>query len=323
MQITNELNIPLYLAAWLLQDTYDYVDNPKYLSATTLLKPMKEVILSKRLDSLDLSTDLSSMISRGLGSSLHDAVEKSWTEPKRLENALRLMGYSIDDFAINEKNPGNKIPVFLEQRRTKDLLGYKIGGKFDFVFNGMLHDLKTTSAYSWIYNDRDDDYRLQGSIYRWLNPDIITEDKIRITFIFTDWQASQARSNPSYPQSRIQIKEIDLLSERETEIWIKQRIALYDKEKDLPEDLITPCSAKEMWFSEPVWKYYGNDKADPNTTRATKNFTDPVEAYKYAADKGKGKIVEFIGEPKKCMQYCSAFLLCKQGQSYYGDLDEL
>lgn len=317
MNLTNHLNIPIYAAVWLLQDDYDYVDDPKYLSATTLLRPMKEVILSKRVDSSETEVDLSDYISRRLGSSLHDSVEKSWTDKKSLEKALNLMGYDINDVAVNEKDPGDRIPVFLEQRTNKNILGYRIGGKYDFVFNGLLHDLKSTSAYSWIYSDRDDDYALQGSIYRWLNPEIITESSIKITFIFTDWQSSQAKSNPNYPQSRIESKDVPLLSEIETERWIKQRISLYDLEKDLPEEKITPCTAKEMWLSDPVWKYYGNPAADPATSRATKNFTDPMEAANYYQTKGKGKIVEFPSEPKKCQKYCSAFSICKQGQSYY------
>ena len=317
MNLTNNLNIPLYAAVWLLQDDYDYVDDPKYLSATTLLRPMKEVILSRRVDNSETEVDLSDYISRRLGSSLHDSVEKSWTDKKSLEKALNLMGYSIDEVAVNEKDPGDKVPVYLEQRSNKNILGYRIGGKYDFVFNGLLHDLKSTSAYSWIHNDKDGDYALQGSIYRWLNPDIITESAIKITFIFTDWQGSQARSNPNYPQSRIESKEIPLLSEAETERWIKQRISLYDLEKDLPEEEITPCTAKEMWLSDPIWKYYGNPNADPATSRATKNFTDPMEAAGHLQAKGKGKIVEVPSEPKKCQKYCSAFSICKQGQSYY------
>ena len=47
--INNDANIPLYLAAWLANDEYDYVSDPKYISATSLMKPIKELILSGRV----------------------------------------------------------------------------------------------------------------------------------------------------------------------------------------------------------------------------------------------------------------------------------
>ena len=36
---------------------------------------------------------------------------------------------------------------------------------------------------------KDREYRLQGSMYRWLNPKIITKDVFNINYIFTDFNA--------------------------------------------------------------------------------------------------------------------------------------
>ena len=48
MKFTNKNNIPLSLAVWLVTDEYDYVDKPNYISATSLLKPTRQLVLSKR-----------------------------------------------------------------------------------------------------------------------------------------------------------------------------------------------------------------------------------------------------------------------------------
>lgn len=316
MNLTNDHDIPLYLAVWLLQDSYDYVNDPKYVSATSLLRPTKELILSGRVDQSVLTSDLSDFISRRLGSSLHDSVEISWK--KGLAPALKLMGYTDEDISSIVINPKRANPqntnVYLEQRSVKELAGYKIGGKYDFVMNGVLHDLKTTSAFSFMYSDKDEDYALQGSIYRWLNPEVITEDFIRITFIFTDWQAATARINPDYPQQRIATKEIPLLSELETERWIRNKLNTIQAQIDLPQIEITPCTPTEMWMSDSIWKYFAN----PNSARSSKNFRNPIEAYSYLQEKGgKGEIREFPGEPRKCQKFCNAFAVCEQGRSYF------
>ena len=49
MIITNNHGISLPLAVWLLHDDYDYVKDENYISATSLLKSTKQIILSKRI----------------------------------------------------------------------------------------------------------------------------------------------------------------------------------------------------------------------------------------------------------------------------------
>lgn len=74
-------------------------------------------------------------------------------------------------------------------------------GKFDIVTEGLLQDVKSTSTYTWVKGGRDEEHRLQGSMYRWLHDDKITEDVIRINYIFTDWMKALATSQENYPAS--------------------------------------------------------------------------------------------------------------------------
>ena len=102
MKITNNSNISLSLAVWLLHDEYDYVNEPNYISVTTLMKPLRHIILPRRIPRELVETDVSDFIARALGHSLHDSIEKSWVKGYR--RSLALLGYPeavIDRVRIN------------------------------------------------------------------------------------------------------------------------------------------------------------------------------------------------------------------------------
>ena len=324
MKITNNFNISLSLAVWLLHDEYDYVNEPNYISVTTLMKPLRHIILPRRIPRELVEIDVSDFIARALGHSLHDSIEKSWV--KGFRRSLTLLGYPeavIDRVRINPTPEElaatpNAIPIYLEQRAKKTVTvngkTWTVGGKFDMVAEGIVHDNKSTSAYTWVYGGRDEEHQQQGSLYRWLNPDKITEDFIRINYIFTDWQKSQAKQNPNYPQKRVESKDIVLLSEAEVQRWVEWKLQLVMKYWDAPERDIPNCTDEELWMSDPKFKYY----ADPAKTsgRSTKNFDSLLEANAFKAEKGnKGIIITVPGEPKRC-DYCDAFPLCTQKDKY-------
>ena len=324
MKITNNFNISLSLAVWLLHDEYDYVNEPNYISVTTLMKPLRHIILPRRIPRELVETDVSDFIARALGHSLHDSIEKSWV--KGYKRSLALLGYPekvIERVLINPTpeelaSTPNAIPIYLEQRakKTVEVNGktWTVGGKFDMVAEGIVHDNKSTSAYTWVYGGRDEEHQQQGSLYRWLNPDKITEDFIRINYIFTDWQKAQAKQNPNYPQKRVESKDIMLLSEAEIQRWVEWKLQLVMKYWDAPERDIPNCTDEELWMSDPKFKYY----ADPAKTsgRSTKNFDSLLEANAFKAEKGnKGIIITVPGEPKRC-DYCDAFPLCTQKDKY-------
>jgi hypothetical protein len=237
----------------------------------------------------------------------------------------------LDAFVVRtNKEP---IPVYLEQRMYRYHRGYVIGGKYDNITDGIVNDTKSTTAYSWLFGGKDHDYRIQGSIYRWLDADgyedhedplgskfrpRITEDYMRVNFVFTDWQKVQARSNPAYPQKRAEYKEITLLDVMETERWINDKIRLIEKFKDAPESEIPECTPEELWMSDPSYKYYADPaKANKPGARSTKNFTDLTEARIFQAEKGgKGVIKTILGAPKRC-EFCPAFQVCTQKDRYF------
>lgn len=308
----NASSVPLSLAVFLASDFYDH--DATTISATGLIKPLRQIILGGRVDNSMAFVDLVNMVPSRMGTAIHDGIERAWMTNH--ETAMKALGYPqkiIDRVKVNpigaDRHVDGVIPIYLEQRSQKQVGKYLVSGKFDFVGDGRVEDFKSTSTYTAINNTNDEKYILQGSIYRWLNPDIITKDEMAIQFIFTDWSAMRAKSEANYPQQRIQQRVLPLLSIEATDHYVRSKLAQIDRYMDVEEQDIPPCSDQDLWRSAPVFKYYKNpDK----TVRSTKNFDTKQEAYiRLAEEGGKGIVIERPGQVTAC-KYCNAFALCTQ-----------
>jgi hypothetical protein len=314
VRYTNTSSVPLSLAVFLATDNYDHNDDPHTISATALIKPLRQLILSARVPQELAMPDLAQMLASRYGSALHDAIERSWTH----NYATALSSIGIPDKVIGKVliNPTEDqlydgcIPIYLEQRVSKKVGKYTVSGKFDFVGDGRVEDFKSTGVYTYIKGGNEEKYILQGSIYRWLNPKIITKDTMAIQFLFTDWSSMAARQSPDYPQRRFQEMILNLRSVLETEVYIKRRLSDIDDLWDAPEDTLPQCTDAELWRTEPVYKYY---KGDPATAkRSTKNFDSKQEAMIFMATvNGVGSLVEKPGNVSAC-KYCAGFPVCTQ-----------
>ncbi|MEE4244764.1 MAG: hypothetical protein V2I33_05105, partial [Kangiellaceae bacterium] len=81
MQYTNYTDIPLVLAVWLAANRgYDLEYKPDVISATTLFKPVRSIILSRRVAANQQSVDIESLVQSALGTAVHTAVEDAWIE---------------------------------------------------------------------------------------------------------------------------------------------------------------------------------------------------------------------------------------------------
>lgn len=322
MKFTNNTNIPLGLAVWLLHDSYDHINEKNYISVTALMRPLKQTILASRILRTDTETDISEFTASSIGTAFHNSIEKSWSNGDHVK-ALAKLGYPtslterilVNPTALDLQKTNEPIAVYIEQRSFKQVGKWKLGGKFDMVMDGIIIDNKSTSAYSWLYGTRDEEHRLQLSLYRWLNQEIVTEDYGQINYIFTDWQKVSALSNPKYPQSRLLSKQLTLLSLAETEQWVKARFSAMDKYWNESEENIPECTDEELWRSEAKYKYYKD--ASKTDGRSTKNFDTLKEANAFKAEKGNLGIVKSIpGEVKRC-GYCNAYDICIQKTKYF------
>lgn len=314
--MTNKTQIPLSIAVWLADDTYEYIDIPDYISVTTLIKSPRQIVLGRRLTVSNSETlDVADKMASKFGTAIHNSIEDTWTR-RHKENLLRLgyPGHVIDRILVNPKPEDlyeDCIPVYMELRAFQKVGKYTIGGQFDFVGDGVLDDFKSTGVYSFSSGANEWKYRLQGSLYRWLNPEIITADHMNIQFIFTDWKKHEAlyKAKSGYPPTRMYQHKVKLMSLVETEMWVRKRISEIDLLMDMPEAELPLCDAQALWQDAPTYKYYKNPA---KTTRSTGNFDTSAEAQiRWIEDGRIGIIKEVAGTAKGCL-YCEAFNLCSQ-----------
>ena len=276
MQYTNKYNLPEYACRWLTTDTYDYQTPPeglKYISATSLLKPIRAIWLTHNFPERDITLDVSDLIAARFGTAIHQ---------------------SFEDACIGDR---------YEERHTRQYKQWIIGGKFDFIINNQLHDVKTTSVYKYINKDYEH-YIEQLSIYRWLlyptSPEIRGTGKI--LFIFTDWSAAQKKQKGyEYPACKIQEVELSLMPLSEIEEFIYSKLDAVDKTTfaTLPE-----CTPEELWSSPDTYAI-----KKKGVKRAVKLYHDRQEA---EAALKKGQYMEFRpGQVRRC-KYCDARSVCSQ-----------
>lgn len=320
---SNASAVPLSLAVFLASDNYDHSEDQNTISATALLKPLRQIILGSRVSTDDASVDLIQMMPSRMGTAIHDSIEQAWKANYKV--AMKTLGYPdkvIEKVMINPHPDTLEdwvIPIYLEQRAFKQVGKYTVSGKYDFIGDGRVEDFKSTSTYSAVKGVNDEKHMLQLSIYRWLNPKIVTKDEGAIQYIFTDWSKAKAMQDPKYPQQRIQQKIHSLKSVQETDSFVRQKLAQIERYWDSPEEDIPLCSDEDLWRSEPQFKYYKNPAS---TKRSTKNFDSKQEAYiRMAEDNNVGIVKEVPGQVTAC-KYCPAFSICSQKDSLIaaGDL---
>jgi hypothetical protein len=318
-EFTNLFGIDLSMAVWLVHDDYDFVPKENALSATGLLKPTRQIILGTRLAQSGIveTEDLSSRISMKLGHAIHDSIEQAWKKGYKQNLAsLGIPQKVIDRVKINP-NPGDVVdtdlPVYIEVRGTREIGAWRISGKLDMAIDGRLKDIKSTSVYTYIKGRKDEDYRLQGSIYKWLHADKITDQEMDVQFVFKDWMGAMVNSTPGYPATQVVSYTVPLYTDEETENWIENKLDDLERYMDAPQEALPRCTDEELWRTDPVWKYF----ADGSKTdgKSTKNFDDPAEANRHLASKGKGVVINVPGKVKAC-SYCRAFQICTQKDEY-------
>lgn len=315
--ITNITNMDLVLAVFMAHDEYDHSKDENVISATSLIKPMRELVLSRQYRHLDTSVDVSSLVGSRIGTAIHTGVENVWLDRKKLEAALKALGHpqSIIDRIIVNPTPGqikkDSIVVYSEIRATRKVGKYILSGKFDFVVQGAVEDIKSTKTYTYIKGTNDEDYRKQGSIYRWLNPTLIIKDIMKIQYIFKDWMKLKTITDKDYPPSEVVTKKLQLMSLEDTNDYIVTRLAEMDSLMNSPQEDLPYCTKQELWADEPVYKYY---KDPSKTARSTKNFNTLSEANeRLIKDKGVGVVKTVEGQVRKC-KYCKVLEICDQAK---------
>lgn len=310
---TNKAGVSLAIAPFLALDTYQYDPDPRTISVTTLIKPIRMLVLTKRNQELMKSVDLIEMVASSMGSAYHARLEQAWKDPQLLRAVFKSFGYGDHELARVFVNPTDDavmapdvIPVYTEKRFYKEVNGWKLTGQADLILNGALHDFKSSSVWGYIFDSNAEDYIAQGSIYRWLSDGKIRGGLLHIEYLFTDWSQQEARRKKDYPQLRVMQKKYPLWSLEETEKYVIDKLNRLDDLYDMEQSLLPLCSREDLWQSDTVYKYFKN----PSAKRATKNYTNYADA-QAAADQNGGIVKTVPGEVKRC-NYCNVVDICHQ-----------
>lgn len=288
IKFTNRYGLPKYLEDWLKADDYDHNSDEFTLSATTLMKPIRANILTKRYTD-ELEMDVSDLISSKVGNSIHNSIEQ-----------------------INTPN------VNKEQRTTKKItigdVTYTISGKYDILVmedhQVTIRDIKTTSVWTFIHGGKDEDYQRQLSIYRWLLSDEYTVNPIAyIDFVFTDWQSAKAKIDKDYPPLRIKAGyPIKLMSLEEVESYIISRVKDFHTYKNVEDNDLPKCTKEELWATDDTFAVM-----KPGAKRALRVLDSHKEARAYISENAlTGANIQIReGKAKRC-KYCAAAPFCSQ-----------
>jgi len=306
---TNDKNISLAMAVWLAHDEYDHDPRPNVISVTTLMKPARQYILGKRLKAGEGLTDISMILAARLGTAIHSAIEQSWLGNYR--QSLTDLGYPnavVEGLEVNPETPDpDKTQIYLELRTERVLGNWIVSGSCDMICDFHVHDVKSTGVGMYLRGTKDADYSLQMSMYRWLNPDKITEDRAFVEFLFKDWSLIKSFHTPNYPQMPVIQHPVMLNSVNETEAFIENKLSIIDSLMDTPEPDLPLCTDKELWRDPPSFQYFSKI----TNTRATKNFPTFTDANSHLLSKGTGVIKIKPSKAMACL-YCNVRSICSQ-----------
>ena len=225
IKITNNTGISDVMHWFLSQDFYDGEEAKGTLSATTLLDPIRKIILKERYKD-EITEESVDRLWSLYGSAVHAVLERAEGE---------IAGKKV-------------VPI---QRLYAKVFGEIISGKYDLILEDKLYDFKVTSAWSIAYKSKYKDYATQLSIYRWLywkSKGIELNKKGHILAILRDWNKSNLIKK-GYPKTPIVEIKIDLIPFSIIEDQIKNRVVQIQNQRKLEEKDIQECTDSERWLN--------------------------------------------------------------------------
>lgn len=222
MIITNKFNLPEPIVE-AVQNDYEYKD--KRYSVTTLLKPIREIMLLRRYNDRCV-VDVSDLIWSLFGTAVHSILENS----SHSEHLLR------------------------EQKIEIKIGEYTLSGRYD-LYNTQeqsIIDYKVTSTYK-VLKQEFEDYKLQGLIYVYILRQLGYKPKSAKFILFLrDWQSTKAKFDKKYPQSQVYVKEFKFTDEdyKFIEDWLIKRFKEIEIAEKLPDDKLPMCTDEERWNTD-------------------------------------------------------------------------
>ena len=281
MKITNNANLP---APFVRMAQSDYEPTPKRYSATTLLKPVREILLKRRHDK-NLTQDCSEMIWLLFGQAVHQILEKYGTGKN--EFTEERLSYTLEN-------------------------GYTVSGIIDFydMEKEEVVDYKTASVWKVMFREFTE-WKRQGLIYAWLLwKNGLPVKTVKFYAILKDHSTREAKTKADYPKLPIVEVKFNVTEGRLQAVdeFIRGKIDELIKYEDAPDDELPLCSPEDRWNDGD--KYAVMKKGRKTALRV---LDSKEEAERYKAENGGDYIELRRGTDKKCIDYC----LCCERCSYW------
>lgn len=274
MKITNKLNLPVELV-----NAVETREPSSNYSGSMLTKSPRMVWLGRR-HYAEIEEDVTDRIWSLFGTAVHSVLSKNESSQSLNEEYLK---HEFED-------------------------GTVISGMADVFQNGKISDWKVRSVWSVVYFDDNSRFELESQLntYAFLFRKagfIVTA--LETIFILRDWQKSKAIYDANYPQAQVAIIPLSLWPEEKTEEYIRERISLFEKYKDVIDNDLPECTPEERWAKPGKWALMKKGRKS-----AIKLYDE-----KHAGELEQDQYwEERPGEMFKRCEYCSASAFCNQYQ---------
>jgi len=275
MKIIQDVPTIIYNAILAQQAKYSKGDAD--ISVTELIRPTRQYILMQEYADR-IEKKASDMIKMLKGSALDHIIE---------------MG-ADDDYIV-------------KTRHIKEMCGWKISGEFDAfeIPTKTLYDWKEVNVWEYVFGTKLDKV-LQLNIYAWLFSEMYRIEKLKLGFVYSNWERKKAVTTQGYPQKEILTQEVEFYSVEQTEKYIAEK--LFAIEQYLHSQRIPDCTDEDRWYRGEKWAVMKHGKK-----RAEKLFDNAMEAAKMA-NEGGFYVEHRKGEYARCELYCDVYEFCEQAQ---------
>lgn len=221
MIVTNEYNLP---KAFVEAAKWDYKVKPNEYRATSLLKGIRETILTRRYQD-QIKIDVADQVWALFGTAVHNLLEEQ----------------EVEDWELKE------------QKLKMQVGDYTVSGQYDLYCRKekMITDYKTASVWKVIHKDFED-WRRQMLIYAvLLRHHGYAVKKGQVVAFLKDHSKAKAARDKDYPKSPVW-RHYFHFSERDIdgmEAWIEWRILDLATDEQLPDHELPICSDEERWAS--------------------------------------------------------------------------
>lgn len=287
MKLTNVHGLPASIVEALSRDGYDYNDDPKTISVTSLISPPK----------------IRAMKMRHRDEIIEDASEKIWL----------LLGNAVH-YALSCVSDRNRL---IEERLYANVFDWTVTGKPDIYDDATIQDYKVTSAWSMVFEPSGKpEWHQQLNLYAWLlRQNGFDPQSAQIIAILRDWSKSTAQKGGDYPKLPIAVIDVPLWAcHGETDQFIARRIDLHALAAlTQNDDNIPACSPDERWQKEDVFALM-----KPGRKSAIKLFDTQQKAYNahgLTSKSDKCYVENRPGRCVRCLDYCPVRQFCHFGRS--------